>query len=296
MKQVLFNDEFFSIVYHRRNALSLWNPMITESNPADNMNLRLAKIGERLQGFGIYCLSCDDGVYGDRIIYLGKFAGEINKRLGFDDATGGDVRDRWFKHIGTATLLLANLRMSSRVSFYEHRDKLKKFYAGNDSFMASYSCSFLGLDEKILEEFVFSSGQDLQVSKNRLGFAIQNFTWTNKPFPNSIDELRQVISRFTCHYWQVIPIGRVKKTLIYGLLGGSSKYPGVEFNIINEYKDKLPMNKEYEASKNLIGYYHYNPEYLLRVTGDVESEFGRFSDSIRTELLKLVGPVLRSEI
>jgi hypothetical protein len=184
MKEIIFKNNKMSIAYHKINALDLWEVQTTNPHPANNMNLKFKNIGSSISGFGVYSLSYDDDNFGDRIIYLGKFAGEKSAKLKIDNATGGDVRDRWKKHIGTATLLLANLTMSSEKKFYSNKRRCNFFYKNNEKFKEVLENSFICLDEQKLKKFVFLKGKDLQVSGNRLGFAIQNLIWTNQSQPS----------------------------------------------------------------------------------------------------------------
>jgi hypothetical protein len=284
MKNIILKNNKMSIVYHKLNALDLWDVQTTIPHPANNMNLKFKNIGSKIPGFGVYSISYDDDNFGNRIIYLGKFAGEKSKNLEIDNATSGDVRDRWYKHIGTATLLLTNLTMSSDNKFYTHKRRSDIFYKNNKQFKTAFEMSFLNLDNKKLKEFVFLKGKDLQVSGNRLGFAIQNLTWTNKSYPNTAEELRNVISRFTCHYWQVIPASLTKKSTINDSLVGQRGQKGVESEIIKKYKQKLPMNKEYKPPKELKNYYHYDPENLIEVSNELGSEFIEYSNYIKEQL------------
>ncbi len=288
MKDIIFENNKMSIAYHKINALDLWEIQTTNPHPANNMNLKFKNSGSPISGFGIYSLSYDDDIFGDRIIYLGKFAGEKSKKLKIDNALGGDVRDRWKKHIGTATLLLANLTMSSFKKFNAHKEKSKVFYRNNEEFKRVLENSFLNLDDKKLKEFVFLKGKDLQVSGNRLGFAIQNLIWTNQPHPCTVGELCAVISKFTCHYWQVIPVSPTKKSAINDSLEGKKEHKGVESEILKKYKLKLPMNDQYKPPSDLNTYYHYDPKNLIEVTNQPSTEFFEYTNFIKEQLQTLI--------
>jgi len=277
------------IKIYKLRAADLWSVSLGEPFPAKNMNVALNSIGERITGFGIYSISYDCPDFGDRIIYLGKFAGE-NKN-GTDNALAGDVRERWFKHIGTATLLLRNLKMGSNKYYYYHKKKALKFYANDREFKDAFENSFLNLSDDILKSGVFIKGADLQVSKNRLGFAIQNLKNTNKVRPNKIEELNEILSRFTCHYWQVESNIPIKKTFINPVLQGSNAQLGAESEVIKKYRQKLPMNKEYKiGSTPHLNHYHYNPENLILVNSPEFSEYSKF---IESQIKNLVLPKLQ---
>jgi hypothetical protein len=286
MKNIIFKNEIFSILYNNFNALDLWRVGATNAHPAINMNLKFIKIKNSIPGFGIYAVSYNDFNYGERIIYLGKFAGEKkgygNKLI--DDATRGDVRDRWFKHIGTATLLLANLKMSSKKKFLEHKINAYKFYSNDNNILDLLNNSLLGLQEDILNKQVFLAGKDLQISGNRLGFALQNINWTNKRLANTTEELSNVVSRFNCHYWQVVPNTPTKKSEINKSLQGTKDNKGAESLIIKKYCQKLPMNDEYKKNIELLEYYHYDPSKLIKVSNEKDSEFSEFSNFINIQL------------
>lgn len=286
MKNIIFENEKFSIVYNKINANDLWHVEATNAHPAINMNLKFIKNKNSIPGFGIYAISYTDICFGERIIYLGKFAGEKkgqgNKLI--DDATRGDVRDRWFKHIGTATLLLANLKMSSKKKFMEHKSNAYKFYSKDNNILFLLNNSLLGLQEDILNKHVFLAGKDLQISGNRLGFALQNINWTNKGFPSKTEELFCIVSRFNCHYWQVIPNSPTKKSEINKSLQGSKEHKGAENLIIKKYCQKLPMNDEYKKDITLLHCYHYDPSKLINVTDETDSEFSEFSNFIKIQL------------
>ena len=294
MAKEIFKDEVFSIVYHNINALELWEVEQTRSHPAKNMNLKLTKKGPPITGFGIYSISYEDERHGDRIIYLGKFAGVKNKskKIYIDDASAGDVRDRWHKHIGTATLLLTHLKMGSSKLFYEHQKRSRVFYKDDENFKAIADNAFIGLKGNALKDHVFLTRKDLQVSNNRLGFAIQNLMWTNNSHPSNTDELRAVISRFNCHYWQVIPARPTKKSIINSVLEGSKAQIGAESEVIKIYKHKLPMNSQYVRPNVLKDFYHYDPESLIKVSNEPNTEFSKYSDLITLKMQKLINPVL----
>lgn len=255
--------------------------------PAPNMNLCFVpklKDVTKYGGFGIYSISYNDEKHGDRVVYLGKFAGCRLKVAGVDMANGGDIRDRWFKHIGTATLLLNKLKMGSERLYRVQRKAALTYFHDHASFEEVYPASFVGIPEKTLSTSVFIKGADLQVSKNRLGFAIQNLTATNRARPSNKDELNEVISRFTCHYWRVISTTEVRKSQINGPLTGSKKAPGVESSLIDLYASKLPMNDRYSPpSLPNRDFFHYDPQRLIVVDSE---EYQVYSKRITTALVE----------
>jgi hypothetical protein len=269
------------IRFRELNACKLWSIGLEESFPAKTMNLCLTPKWAKIPGFGIYSIAYNSPQFGNRIIYLGKFSGVKNKS-GVDNALAGDVKERWFKHIGTATLLLKNLKMSSRKHYHDHKNSALEFYKGDSKFYDAFKNSFLNLGEDILKSKVFIKGADLQVSRNRLGFAIQNLKETNKFHPNNAEELKEIISRFTCFYWQVTSPSPIKKSFIDLALTGRKNRKGVESEVIKKYQTKLPMNKEYtaEIAPNRT-YYHYNPINLIEVN---TPEFREYSDFIKLQI------------
>lgn len=257
------------------NASFLWRVEIRKSSPAGKMNLSLIPKPESIPGFGIYALSYNDSDWGDRVIYLGKFAGGKNRKS--DDALSGDVRQRWFKHIGTATLLLSNLKMASSKHYFDQKTRALEFYEKDAEFLVAFKNSFLDLDEKTANLNIFIKGADLQVSKNRLAFAIQNLKKTNFNNPNKLHELYEIVSRFTCHYWRWTSSEKMTKTSVDPELKGGRGRRGVESEIIKKYSQQLPMNREYAPERtDLDGFYHYNPNSLIKVDGDEYMEFSKF--------------------
>lgn len=267
-----------NITYQSFPALDLWDcePVPVPGHPAKRMCLRLTSkknSPEGFGGFGIYALSYrhQDGI--DRIIYLGKFAGEKSASRGVDNAFGGDVRDRWYKHIGTATLLLRGLKMASRPRYSAHQQRALEHFANDPSFREAYTDSFLDISNEELSQHVFIKGADLQVSSNRLGFAIQNLVDTQIDVSNAVPcdskdvaaALERVIDRFTLHYWRVTAQDPVRKSEINALLTGSKNQKGVERSLIEHYRHRLPMNAEYRLPDSLNAFYHYDPSGLIQV-------------------------------
>jgi hypothetical protein len=178
--------------------------------------------------------------------------------------------------------------MSSSKKFLQHKEKSRSFFADRPEFSSVLKNSFLGLSEGLLKKNVFLAGKDLQVSGSRLGFAIQNLTWTNKPHPNTEDELNTVLSKFTCHYWQVVPRTATKKSDINEPLEGKNGKKGVELEIINKYYQKLPMNHKYKIPQDLKNYYHYDPSNLIEVSDETGAEFSEYKDFIELQLKSLI--------
>lgn len=278
-------DKKLRVSHHTLLATDIWDVRVVDGFPAANMNLGLVpkvKSASDFGGFGIYSISYKHPQHGDRVIYLGKFAGRSSKVAGVDMASQGDVRDRWFKHIGTATLLLSKLKMGSERFYREKKADALAYFRDDEQFKAIYPSSFLGIPENTLKTSVFVRGVDLQVSRNRLAFAIQNLTSTNRVGPSNAEELLEVISRFTCHYWRVIPTPGLRKSTINQALTGTGKTPGVESTLIEIYGQKLPMNHQYDpASFAKSGFFHYDPEALIQIDS---TEFKIYSDRVKTAL------------
>ena len=250
------------IIHHQPhwNANDLWNVEVKEKVNPLKMNLRLINTPiASLGGFGIYGISHKDECDLDRLIYIGSFAGKNT------DARKGDPRDRWHKHIGSATLLLHNLTINSLEVYFEHVFRSRAFFSDDVNFNAIKNHSFIRTTQKILKDSIFIEG-NTTLSRNRLGYAIQNFSRTHSKTPNSIEELKQIIGKFSCHYWQVspscsVPIPKAKI---------SSALKACEHSIIVDYLDRLPLNDEYDPNRNSNkSYYHYDPKTLIEV-GNVD--------------------------
>jgi hypothetical protein len=252
------------------NALDLWAIRVDDAHPAPNMVLNLVKRpGNGFTGCGIYSIAYSCPRDGNKVIYLGSFSGE---KIGdSDNALAGDVRERWYKHIGTATLLIKNLRMRSQRLYFEQKESALNFFANAPDFNNALQNSFLDVPTEILNAHVFLRN-GLQVSGNRLGFAIQNLTSTNL---NNREHLEEIISRFTCFYWQVTSQVPLRKSIIKPILHAT------ETEVIQEFVNKLPMNKEYVALDNRGANYHYNPDNLIAVGSD---DFNNFSEIIQERL------------
>ena len=273
------------IEHYKLLGTDIWDVEVVDGFPAPNMNLRLVpkvKLAPEFGGFGVYSISYRDPTFGDRVVYLGKFAGLVSRAVGVDMAERGDVRGRWFKHIGTATLLLSKLKMGSERFYREQKDAALAYFRNDEIFNAIYPTSFLGIHEDILKKSVFVKGDDLQVSKNRLGFAIQNLTSTNRDQPKTRDELVEVISRFTCHYWRVISTTGIRKSEVNDRLTGTKKSSGVESSLIEIYAPKLPMNDRYAPTISGKGaFFHYDPQCLILVDSE---EYKNYSSKIKETL------------
>jgi len=263
------------IKYHRFNATELWTVSALE-NPevASKMNLSLQNIPNNLMtGFGIYALSFKDESCVDRVIYVGKYAGKA------PHANYGDPRSRWVQHIETATLLLHNnLKMDSYEYYFHHLFEARRFFASDTTFKSVARKSFINLPKEELRKNIFLPDYT-QVSKNRLGFAIQNLKVTHKPQPNNAEELKEVIQRFTCHYWKIHldPTNLVAKDAI------NTPLENCESSIISDCRDRLPLNDEFNASTDPNrGHYHYNPQTLIEVEGE---DFKKLSNAITQGLI-----------
>jgi hypothetical protein len=267
-----------NVTYQKFKPHDLWVLAKTKPSPAKNMVLNFKKIKNgKKTGFGIYALSYIHPNGDELLIYIGKFAGTMSRDGSIDNATDGDVRDRWFKHIGTATLLLAGLRMNNQVSFDTHQKKSRAFYKDDTEFLKSSESSILGLDSKTLKSFVFKKNGN-QISNNRLGFAIQNLTSTNATINNDLKNLNEIISKFSCHYWQISFGAPIRKSQIKPLIEGTKKCPGVEKIVISTYRDRLPMNDEF-APEN--GFYHYDQKKLINVNSE---DFITLDNYIRAQI------------
>ena len=242
-------------------------------------NVNNSKKPGHLTGFGIYALSYVHPNGDDLLIYIGKFSGKKTRDGSVDNAMDGDVRSRWFKHIGTATLLLAGLRMNSQDSFADHQKKSKAFYSHNNDFLKSYERSILGLDNQTLRKFVFKKNRT-QISGNRLGFAIQNLTSTNPIIDLDLENMDEIISKFSCHYWQISFSAPIRKSQVDPLIEGTIKSPGLEKILISRYQDRLPMNREFRPETG-NGFYHYDPNKLINVNSN---DFTTLDKYIRSEI------------
>lgn len=273
-----------AVSYSPFKPADLWEIISAVANPSPNMHLGFSqKVGNEFTGFGIYAVSYRHENAKEYVIYLGKFAGKKTKDRLIDDALAGDVRDRWFKHIGTATLLLSGLRMNSHAGFKQHISAMNSFFSNDKAFHQCVELSLLGLTENQLNTHVFIKNGN-QISANRLGFAIQNLTTTNPTNIRDIEVLKTVVSRFTCHYWRVKSSQSVTKTQIEPFMSGTKDAPGVEKRVINAYRTQLPMNAEFTPDKRLDRtHYHYNPESLIEVGS---SAFLKLSNFIIDELKK----------
>lgn len=246
-------------------ATSIFISKIETGFPAPNMNLRLQKTKDmRFGGFGIYSIAYNHPNCGLRLIYLGSYAGKTS------DVSKGDIRtERWSKHIGTANLLLKNLTMLSEKNYREQKRRALNFYKDNEKFKEVYKSSFLGIEEDSLK-YIFRDR--MNVSRNRLGFAIQNLLETNKTTPHTLESLTEIISRFYIYYWKITPSKLTMKSEI------NAKLKKMEKHLISRYMEKLPMNDEfpeYDGKENL--FFHYNPEKLILIDSE---EFKKYSQEI----------------
>jgi len=260
------------IKYLQFEAKKIFNPEIVSGYPAKSMNLNLDqkyKKDFKLGGFGIYALSYKHNNVDNLIIYVGKYNGEKN------NAKGGDVRDRWFKHIGTSSLLHNNLRWRSKASFFRELERAKQYFKNNSFFWKIAKNSIINLNNEELLKDVFKK-DGLQLSKNRFRFALQNFFDFNKINLNNINEITNIISNFTCHYWQAFSSKDVIKETI------KNHITNVEKKIIDKYKEKLPLNDEYKID-NLNNFYHYDPSKLININ---KNEFNIFNTFIYKNLME----------
>lgn len=251
------------------NATEIFNvTQDPEGHPAPNMNLRLhCSKDTRFGGAGLYLMAYRHEPEGLRIVYLGSFAGTKQCQC------GGDVRkERWAKHIGTATLLLKRLSMPNERRYRDLKSKALLFYRETDQFRRILDSSFIGVNEEFLASNVFRSS-GLEVSEKRLSFAIQNLLRTNDINPHSIEMLRRVVSFFNFYYWRLDSgnYANLKKRLQI-----------VEKSIISDYKSCLPMNKEYDDNaKANFNFFHYNPASLVEHRS---KQFDDLSKKIRLAL------------
>ena len=250
---MILNSKMYKVTQIIEQATSIFIPKIETGFPAQNMNLRLQKTKDlRFGGFGIYSIAYDHPKSGLRLIYLGSYAGKSG------DVSKGDVRtERWSKHIGTANLLLKNLTILSEKNYREQKRLALIFYKNNDKFKEVYRSSFLGIGEDSLK-YIFRDR--MNVSRNRLGFAIQNLLDTNNSTPHSLESITEIISRFHMFYWKITPDKLTKKIEI------NAKLKKLERELINRYMEKLPMNNEFpekDQAENL--YFHYNPGKLILI-------------------------------
>jgi hypothetical protein len=242
-----------NIKYSKFNSLNIFCPEIVRSGyPAKDMNMNLNEKYKKdilIPGFGIYAISYKHQDGRDLIVYLGSFKGKK------EDAKGGDVRSRWFKHIATATLLHKNLRWKSDKLIFDEIERINNYCKNDLNFMKTSKNSLIQLSKQDLEKNVIKA-DGLQLSKNRMRFAMQNFSDFHKDEPNSQKELNNIISKFNCHYWQILIDKPLKKPDI------EEKMHNTEKEIISEYKTKLPMNGEYKVN-SFNGSYHYDLKKLI---------------------------------
>jgi len=259
-----------TIIHHQPhwNANDLWNIEVKEDATPAKMNLKLSNTAIRnLGGFGIYAISHKDETDLDRIIYLGSFAGQVI------DACKGDPRDRWHKHIGSATLLLHNLTINSYEIYFDHVFKSRDFFVNDVNFNAVKNHSFSRTTQEILRNSIFVNG-NTTVSSNRLGYGIQNLVRTHSKTPNTLEDLKRIIGKFSCHYWQVAPSLHtpIPKAEI------SSALKACEHSIIDDYLNRLPLNDEYDPDNSPHrNYYHYDPNTLIKLGS---ADFSKLSENI----------------
>ena len=264
-----------NIKYSKFNSLNIFCPEIVPSGyPAKDMNLNLDgkyKKDILIPGFGIYAISYKHQDGRDLIVYVGKFRGKK------EDAKGGDVRSRWFKHIATATLLHKDLRWKSEKLIFDEIERINNYCKNDSNFMIISKNSIIQLNKLDLEKNVIKA-DGLQLSKNRMRFAMQNFSDFHKAEPNSQEELNNIISKFNCHYWQILIDKPLKKLDI------KEEIDNTETEIINEYKTKLPMNDEYKVN-SFNGFYHYDPKKLI---DSKKEHFETFNLFIKNKLINKV--------
>jgi hypothetical protein len=259
-----------AIIHHQPhwNANDLWNIEVEEEATPAKMNLRLTNAPIAApSGFGIYAISHKDESDADKVIYLGSFAGQAT------DACQGDPRDRWHKHIGSATLLLHNLTIKSYEIYFDQVFRSRDFFANDVNFNAVKNHSFIRTTQIILKNSIFVDG-NTTVSSNRLGYGIQNLSRTHARKPNTIEDLKRIIGKFSCHYWKVSPSLRttIPKATI------SSALKACEYTIIDDYLNRLPLNDEYEPENSPHrNYYHYDPNTLIELGS---ADFSKLSETI----------------
>jgi len=242
------------IKYIKFNSYDIFKPnIITTGFPALDMNMKLNyHIKKDLTGFGIYAISLRHNDKKNKIIYIGKYQGEKA------NIKAGDPRDRWFKHIATATLLHQNLRWKSHNLLLNEVNRALKYFHNNHDLMKLVNNSIIGLTEHELIKNVYAEGKtDMQISKNRMRFSVQNFNLFHKGKPNTKTEIKEILKMFECHYWKIRFDKYQKKIEI------KKPMKLIEDNIIHIYKDKLPMNDEYKINEK--NFYHYNPDNLIDV-------------------------------
>lgn len=195
----------------------------------------------------------------------------------------GGIRDRWYKHIGTASLRLAGLRMNSQSAFNAHKQNANCFFQKDEEFYKKSNGTILRLNDEYLKEFVFLKYGN-QLSNNRLGFAIQNIKETN-PDPcdeRSQDDAVKLLFKFSFYYWHVKFYRHITKSSIQPLICGTRNCPGVERIVIDQYREQLPMNSEFAPNSSRgRRFYHYEPESIINVG---TCQFNNFSDFIKTNL------------
>lgn len=275
------------INYQKFQPQDLWILEKTESELAENMVLKFKKTdGGKKIGFGIYALSYIHSNGDECVIYIGKFSGKMSRNGSIDNAMDGDARERWFKHIGTASLLLADLRMKSRDSFTSHQKKSQLFYKDDVEFLNCLEKSILGLESENLEKIFFKKDGN-QISDNRLGFAIQNLIDTNSLADLDLESFYKIISKFSIHYWQISFNKPVRKSQVEPLIEGTKNKPGVEKIVISKYKQQLPMNNEFLPEKG--NFYHYDVRKLINIhTSDFTALSHFIQDEIRMKFSNLM--------
>ena len=276
-----------NINYQKFQPQDLWILEKTKSVLAENMVLKFKKIdGGKKLGFGIYALSYIHSNGDECVIYVGKFSGKMSRNGSIDNAMDGDARERWFKHIGTASLLLADLRMNSKDAFTLHQKKTKSFYKNDVKFSQCLEKSILGLESEKLEKIFFKENGN-QISDNRLGFAIQNLIDTNSLDDLNLASLNTIISKFNIHYWQISFDKPIRKSQVEPLIEGTKNEPGVEKIVISKYKQKLPMNNEFLPENE--NFYHYDVKKLINIYSSDFTTLSRFiHEQIRLKFSNLV--------
>lgn len=261
------------IEYSKFNSLGIFELNIKAPGyPALDMNLNLdGKYNKKfsIPGFGIYALSYKQKNNKDLLFYVGMFSGEDA------NAMSGDARSRWFKHIATATLLHINLKWRSKKKIFHEIKRIKNFKQNNSTFINLANNSLINLNNKDIEKKLIKPN-GLQISENRMRFSMQNFSDFHKGRPNTLKELKFIISKFSCHYWKFDTNKKLTKKDIFKKLENS------ETEVIEKFKRKLPMNKEFEVYKK-ENFYHYNPDQLIEVG---TKEFKSFSEYVINTLKK----------
>jgi hypothetical protein len=249
-------DELFcaSNTEFRKNGA----PILCES-----MNLKLKIVRPKIGGFGIYGITFLDSLFGERLIYLGKYQGSsANGRYG-----GNIIADRWRKHLYTISMRGHNVAVDSVKAFETVR-------AIAESKSLHFGSRFISLNGQALEDLFEKNG--CQSSFNRMMFSIQNEKQIHPSMTCEGFGCMDWLKSFRFYYWRVNPKHGSEVNKIKADLGE------VEAIIIKKYASVLPCNKEYRSPAEIgAQFIHYDPSLSINIGSEDFSKLGKFV----TELL-----------